>query len=126
MPQAASEHFVNWLNGRCRFLRDLEEKAQQVLQKSSDTAQYKALMREKALFLQALPEEAETYLDDLPEAVADVAAERLDTFSRSASQSLRIDSVFFMYALLYPDDHKPGEPNNLERLAAEVAALAKK
>ena len=35
-------------------------------------------------------------------------------------ESLDIGSVFYMSALLYPDDHKPGEPNALESWLAEL------
>lgn len=126
MPQTVIKQLADWLDERCLFLRNLEKEARRVLQEDGDTEKYKALMGQKAMFLQALPEEADKRLDAVPEAVGDMVAGRLEAFSASASQALRIDSVFYMYALLYPDDHKAGEPNNLELLAAEVAALAGK
>lgn len=126
MPQAAIQKFADWLTERCEFLRNLEQEAQRTLQEDNDTDKYKAMMCQKAMFLQALPEEAEAHMEGVPDDIADMAAERLDRFSRSASQALSIDSVFFMFALLYPEDHKPGQPNALEVLTAEIAELAKK
>ena len=58
------------------------------------------------------------------ETLAAAAGERLNGFSLNASNSLRIGSVFYMSALLYPDEHKPGAPNNLEFLPAEVRGWA--
>lgn len=112
-----------WLSERREFLHTLERKAERAIREEKDTEKYRALMREKAVFLQGLAEEAEQYLDDLPEGDADAVAERLERFSANASRALALDSVFYMYALLYPDDHQKGQPNDLDKLAAEVAAM---
>lgn len=116
---------ANWLAERCEFLRNLEKEAEHVLQQEKDADKYRALMRQKALFLQALPEEAEDRLEGLPESLADAVAFRLENFSQNADRALGLDSVFYMSALLYPDQHQQGQPNNLEVLAAEVMAAAK-
>ena len=42
--------------------------------------------------------------------------EVLSAFSQNARTALHLDSVFYMSALLYPDDHRKGEPDNLEKL----------
>ncbi len=118
--------FSLWLTERCEFLHNLEREAERVLQQEKDTEKYKALMCQKAMFLQALPEEAEDRADLLPDDTADMVMERLEYFSGNASRALRVGSVFFMYALLYPDDHKKGDPNDLDKLAAEVRTLAAK
>ena len=124
MPNDTISEFALWLSERCEFLQNLETEAERVLQQDKDTDKYKALMCQKAMFLQALPEEAENRLTGLTGNVAEAAAARLERFSRSASQALDLDSVFYMYALLYPDDHQRGEPNDLEKFAAEMTALA--
>ena len=124
MPDAAIKKFALWLQERCEFLANLEQEAERILQKDKNTEQYRALMRQKAMFLQALPEEAEIYMDVLPDNIANKAGARLDRFAASASRALEIDSVFFMYALLYPEDHQKGLPNDLEAFTAEIAALA--
>lgn len=126
MSTTAIHAFAAWLAERCAFLRNLEAEARRVLQDEKDTEKYRLLMRQKAMFLQALPEEGETFLANLPPAVAAETEERLDAFSRNASRALDIDSVFYMSALLYPDDHTEGQPNNLELFAGEMAALAAK
>lgn len=125
MPNAAIQDFALWLDERCLFLRNLEAEADHALHKNKNPDKYRTLMCQKALFLEALPEEAEERLANLPEEAADMAAKRLNRFSRRAAQALDIDSVFYMYALLYPDDHVKGQPNALELFAAEIAAMAK-
>ena len=73
-------------------------------------------MREQAELLAALADDA----DALPGDVDDAVADRLARFSASAAASLQVGSVFFMSALLYPEDHAPGAPNDLEAFAAEL------
>ena len=117
------ESFALWLSERCEFLRNLENEAERELQINKDTDKYRALMNQKALFLQALPEEAEKHAANLSGEAADFALERLEQFAANASVALRLNSVFYMSALLYPDDHKKGDPNNLDRLAASLRAM---
>lgn len=124
MPDIAIQSFALWLSERCEFLHNLEEEAERVLLQDKNTDKYKTLMCQKAMFLQALPDEAEKLVTSLPDAKANEVLERLDRFSANASRALGLDSVFYMSALLYPENHRKGEPNDLDRLAAEMRALA--
>lgn len=126
MPDTPIAAFAAWLKERCEFLQNLEREAERLLQADHNTEKYKAMMCQKAMFIQALPEEAEKHLDGLPPEVADMALGRLERFSRSASRALDINSAFYMYALLYPEEHQKGQPNDLEVFTAEIAALAGK
>ena len=65
------------------------------------------------LTLRVLCEEAKPLLEPLPGETRFNYALALESFSASARLSLRLNSVFYMSALLYPDDHKPGQPDNL-------------
>ncbi|CAK7032128.1 MAG: hypothetical protein DELT_02835 [Desulfovibrio sp.] len=123
MPNALAP-FVHWLSERRDFLRNLEKEAVRVLQEDKNPDKYRSLMCQKAQFLEALPEEAEKHMAGIPEATAGMIEKRLGRFSHNASQALELDSVFYMYALLYPDDHKEGEPNDLDRFVAELAEKA--
>ena len=126
MPQPALEAFAEWLAERAAHVRSLEAEAAHALYEKNDRDRYFLLMRNKALFLQALPDEAEERLATLPEDAAHEAAKRLNRFAAGAEQALELDSPFYMSALLYPDEHKQGEPNNLDILAAKFAARAGK
>lgn len=123
MPNAL-DSFTLWLSERRDFLHNLEKEAIRVLQEDKNPDKYRALMCQKAQFLEELPEEAEKHVSGIPDDVAMLIAKRLQKFSRSASQALELDSVFYMYALLYPEDHREGEPNELDEFVAELAKKA--
>jgi hypothetical protein len=97
-----------------RRVRALEAAALEALHGKGDTAAHRAGLTEKCLVLEALPEEAGALL---PESTPDTAAfaAGLEDFARRAGMALSLESIFFMGALLYPDDYQDGEPNDLER-----------
>ncbi|GAB6125872.1 hypothetical protein [Humidesulfovibrio idahonensis] len=120
-PTAA---LADYLDGKVNEIKDIEAQAQAILLGKGDQTGYQTLMRQKAELLAALSDDAAALVDALPGSRDDEAGARLEEFSGNAANALRIGSVFYMSALLYPDDHKPGEPNNLELFAAEVRAWA--
>jgi hypothetical protein len=105
-----------------RHIRELEAEALGALHGAGDTAAHREGLTRKCLILEALPEEAAGVLaaaKDGPQApdAADVAAftAGLESFAHRAGQALSLESVFFMGALLYPEDYQEGQPNDLER-----------
>lgn len=84
---------------------------------SGDTPGYRAKMREKAEMLASLAHDAEMALSGI-EGLSREESQRLvralTPFADSAETGLALNSVFYMSALLYPDDHKKGDPDNLE------------
>ena len=105
-PQLA--RLVAWLEEMHARVMQAEQAALAVM---GDMPAYTARMQEKARLLASLEEEAEAYLEELPEQLQDQAGHRLHRFSASARNALRIGSIFYMSALLYPEDHKPGQPD---------------
>ncbi|WFS61186.1 hypothetical protein LF599_10920 [Pseudodesulfovibrio thermohalotolerans] len=83
-------------------------------------AAFQACLERKAALLAGLAENSEELVEGIPGAMGDDIAGRLERFSTSAATALRIGSVFFMTALLYPEEHKPGEPNDLEAYIMEL------
>ncbi len=77
-------------------------------------------LEEKAEILAALGENAWKLTEKVEGDIGVEIARTLEQFSMSASAALRIGSVFFMTALLYPENHKPGEPNDLETLIEKL------
>lgn len=102
---------VDWLEQMHARVMRAEQAALAAL---GDTPAYTAHMREKARLLASLEEAGEEYLDGLPEQLQKQAGHRLHRFSASARNALRLDSIFYMSALLYPEDHKPGRPDDLQ------------
>lgn len=106
---------IVWLEGQHKAIMACEQAALALLEKG-DVDGYRAKMREKAQTLAKIAKEATTVLSDLPEPLRTNLEVKLSRFASSAETSLALDSVFYMSALLYPDDHKKGEPDNLAKL----------
>lgn len=115
----AENIFIAWLKGRHDEIMDCERRALNALG-AGDKALYSENMREKAEKLKALHRLALPRLGDLPEGARCDVEEELSRFSQGAATALSLGSLFYMSALLYPDDHKPGEPDNLERLIKKL------
>jgi hypothetical protein len=111
--------FSQWLAERVGTVAGMERRAVELLA-DGGMDEYGALMRKKARLLADLPADGKPLLDTLPPALRVQAEKKLRRFSESAQTALSLDSVFFMSALLYPDDHQPGQPNNLEIFLAEL------
>ncbi len=120
---AAATAFTNWLEKQCEFLRHLEKTAVDEASANGNSVRYRELMLQKALFLEALGEGAAPYLEGLPPDIAGQAEERFARFQKSARQAMACNSPWYMSALLYPDDHKPGQPNDLEAFHQHVCSL---
>jgi len=106
--------FLKFLREQIRYVKEVEDNAMRLLHDAGDEAGYRDGMRRKAEMLAGLSAGAAPYLDGIGLEKRPMIEHRLDMFSQSARRSLDIGSVFYMSALLYPDDHKPGEPNTLE------------
>lgn len=94
----------------------LEKDAREILQKNYSEESYRAIMRQKATLLASLHKLAAPAIAELPQTEQTKAIdEGLMRFSQSASSALNLNSVFYMSALLFPEDHKEGTPNDLEQ-----------
>jgi hypothetical protein len=103
------------------LIAQLEDAAARIRQAESvadglrhDFAAYRDALLAKIDILAGLPEQADEALSQLPEEVETDAAAKLEDLARRALQARDLDSIFYMSALLYPDDHVPGRPNELE------------
>ena len=103
---------TQWLRQRHDEIMAVETQALQSIG-AGDTPGHNALMRRKAEMLAALAEDAKPLLAALPGEARFNMALALEKFSAGARMALQLNSVFYMSALLYPDDHKKGEPDNL-------------
>ena len=104
-------------------IRTLEREAQEALHGQGDKEAYTAKLTEKCHILLDLGDRLEEPLEavrgkDSAEAARIEA--QLDSYAQRANAALSLKSVFFMAALLYPDDYKDGEPNDLERFVESL------
>ncbi len=110
----------NALNDTAAQIRRIEAEAQRLLLLKNDPRGYKAAMREKCFLLEELPGLAAPELTDVDPGLRGRIGAALAEFARKAGQALSLESVFYMYALLYPEDYQDGQPNDLERFIAEM------
>lgn len=119
MANQALEELIAYLEETAAKVRRLEAEGDSLLQAEGQQA-FQAKLEEKAQLLAGLGEKAQKLVDGVGGGLGQEIARQLDQFSMSAGTALRIGSVFFMTALLYPEDHRPGEPNDLERFIGEL------
>lgn len=111
---------IKWLEGVNGEIQTLEQQAKKVLETSDYKETYRQLMLRKAKLLADLPAEYDKMVKNDPGLSNDFVFKNLQNFSENANTAMKLDSVFYMSALLYPDEHKAGEPNNLELLITKI------
>ncbi len=122
MEKQAIEELIEFLEKKAGEVHRLEEEGDALLQSEGQRA-FQIKAEAKAELLAALAEDAWKLTEKLEGDQGKAVAQRLEQFSMSASTALRIGSVFFMTALLYPEDHKPGEPNDLDMFITELKGM---
>lgn len=120
-----SNGFAEWLDARCQDVSALEARGKAAAA-AGDAEAYREVMRRKAELLETLFKNAAPHAEGLPPEQREAALKQLKRFSASARQALSLGSVFYMSALLYRDDHKDGEPNNLEVLRDHIRSATAK
>ena len=114
--------FLDWLAGCAGRVKELEAGLQLALGEEGEDA-YRGILLDKTRLLAALHEEGGPLLqglDCLADAERERAGEALAEFSEEAGRALRLNSFFYMSALLYPEDHQPGTPNDLDNFLEEM------
>lgn len=114
--------FIEWLNARCVDIAELETEGK-ILRDAGNAEAFREVMRKKAALLAGMAKEGELYVDALPEKIKEKARLRLARFTASAENALALESVFYMSALLFPENHQEGEPNDLELFREEIQRL---
>lgn len=105
--------FVTWLQGEHDAIMRCEQEALTELNAGNKAAYYDKMHR-KAELLAALADKVKPFVAKDP--ALQHVEHVLEGYSGNAAMALRLNSVFFMSALLYKDEHKVGEPDNLQAL----------
>lgn len=119
MGKQALVELIEFLEATSAEVHRLEKEGDTALAEEGQLA-FQAKLEEKAELLAALGEKAWKRTEAVGGEQGKEIAMRLEQFSMSASAALRIGSVFFMTALLYPEDHQPGDPNDLDNFITEL------
>lgn len=122
MPDQAVLELVEYLEKVNAEVKRIEAEGEAELASTGQDA-FRAKLEEKAKLLAGLAENSWELVERVEGTLGDEIAQRMERFSMSASTALRIGSVFFMTALLYPEDHRPGEPNDLETYIGELRGV---
>ncbi|MBQ4132668.1 MAG: hypothetical protein IJD04_02910 [Desulfovibrionaceae bacterium] len=112
---------LKWLEAVSDNIKQIESAAMKALEQG-DAEEYKRGMNAKAVFLAELENAAAPHLEGVSEKSSALVRSSLSRFSAGAATALELNSIFYMSALLYPDEHRPGDPNNFELFVNEVAA----
>jgi hypothetical protein len=95
-------------------IKSLEEEASDLLDQQGDKEEYAAKLREKTDLLVMLPALVEVNRSHLPTSVKSLIKDKLGGMAFSAEKAIQLDSIFYMSALLYPEDYQNGDLNDLE------------
>lgn len=119
MSNSSLDNFIAWLEARYQKIMAAEKEALRLLQ-SGDKKGYRGKMLEKAELLESMLKESSPLIMAIPQPERSKIEEKVAGFSQSAAMSIQLNSPFYMSALLYPDDHKAGEPDNLIKFITEL------
>lgn len=123
MSDNALSELITYLEHVNADVKRIEAEGEVALAEGGQAA-FQVCLEKKAKLLAGLAENAWVLVERLRGDDAEGVPRRLEQFSMSASTALRLGSVFFMTALLYPEDYKPGDPNDLEAYIEELRVRA--
>ena len=113
-PRENISNAVSALQGAAESIRRIEEEAREALYGKDDPGSYRQKLQEKTMLLMELPELVGPFCDGMAEDIRAEIETRLNSFARNATQAWELSSLFYMSALLYPEDYREGDPNDLE------------
>lgn len=102
------------LQSAAERIRRIEDEAREALYVKDDTEAHRRKLQEKTMLLMELTDLVDPFLEGMAKDIRAEIETGLKSFARRASQALELSSIFYMSALLYPDDYREGDPNDLE------------
>ena len=122
MSTPALSALIQLLRNTGASIRSIEAKAEAALQAQNSTT-FRDLMEDKASILAELADNAGPLGQALAPEESVMAMNAIKQFSSAAEAALGLGSHFYMFALLYPDNHVKGTPNNLDLLIERLSAM---
>lgn len=108
------------LEAAAQEIRILEAQGKKALFSDDDKETYTRKLHEKAFLLMDLPEMAAPFLEKMERDAARDIRFVLNDFARRAGQAMELSSLFYLSALLYPDDYREGDKNDLEKFIGSL------
>lgn len=116
---------IKKLQERACQIRKLEAEAAAILTDNYNLRAYHDLLEQKARILHDISDLGRDLTWDLDIDLQKLLRDRLGGFSHAALKALHLDSVFYMAALLYPENYQPGTKNDLEIFIDTLGGLSK-
>jgi len=105
---------IDTLKEAAAGVRALEAEAEEALSNKDDADTYRSKLEQKAMLIIDLESEVDDPLAALDPGLSRRISGGLSRFAASAERGLGLESLFYLSALLYPQDHVEGEMNDLE------------
>ncbi len=110
MNSKSWQNMLKFLEDTAENLRNLESKASDNLYTLGDEEAYKHLQFQKTDVLIDLPNRAQKLLEPLEPELQSLVTKGLRAFADEAARAKRVNSVFYMSVLLYPDEVENSSP----------------
>jgi hypothetical protein len=112
--QQALIQVIDILEKTASEIRTLEAEAQEALHDHDDVNTYRKKLEQKTILLMDLHDRTWDPLEAMEENLREEIRASIENFAYRAEQAAENASLFYMYALLYPEDYKEGDKNDLE------------
>ncbi|MDR3567343.1 MAG: hypothetical protein P4L43_04870 [Syntrophobacteraceae bacterium] len=113
---------VHELKRAAEEIRRIEREANEALFAQDDARTHRQKLQEKMMLLLELPETMVPFCEGVSENARREIEKKLDSIAMRAERAMELSSIFFMNGLLYPDDYKEGDPNELELFIERLQA----
>jgi hypothetical protein len=114
IPRENTSNAVSALQSVAEKIRRIEDEAREALFTRDDPETHRQKLQEKTMLLMELPELVGAFCDGMAKDVRAEFETGLNSFAMRAEQAWELSSIFYMSALLYPEDYREGDPNDLE------------
>jgi hypothetical protein len=101
-------------------IRALEAQARDALYKHDDLKTHRKRMEEKAVLLMELHDRTWGLMDGMKADVRNEILMAIEGFAFRGEQATETASLFYMTALLYPEDYEEGDKNDLEKYIEDL------
>lgn len=105
---------VSALQKAAEKIRRIEEQAREALFVKDDPPTHRQKLQEKTMLLMELPELIGPFCEKLDKDARKEFEKGVNSFAMRAERAMELSSIFYMNGLLYPEDYKEGDPNDLE------------
>lgn len=105
---------VSALQSAAAAIRRIEHEAREALFIRNDPETHRQKLQDKTRLLMELSDLVEPFWEGMTKDVRAEFETGLNSFAMRAEQAWELSSIFYMSALLYPEDYTEGDPNDLE------------